>query len=89
MVEPLRERSNAQAGRGGRSSTRRPTDGLGDFDRRNRRTDGGRQLGSRADSLGEYAMCEVLREIIAQEQEHAIDLATALGIDVPPIPEVK
>jgi bacterioferritin len=36
-----------------------------------------------AESLGEYALCEVLREIITQEQEHAIDLATALGIDVP------
>lgn len=42
-----------------------------------------------AESLGEYAMCEVLREIITQEQEHAIDLATALGIDVPPISELK
>jgi bacterioferritin len=42
-----------------------------------------------AELLGEYAMCEVLREIIAQEQEHAIDLATALGIDVPPIPKVE
>src|SRR3954471_14645473 len=36
-----------------------------------------------AESLGEYALCEVLREISIQEQEHAIDLATALGIDVP------
>ena len=42
-----------------------------------------------AEALGEYAMCEVLREIILQEQEHAIDLATALGIDVPPIPNVE
>jgi bacterioferritin len=42
-----------------------------------------------AEALGEYAMCEVLREIISQEQEHAIDLATALGIDVPPIPNVE
>ena len=41
-----------------------------------------------ADALGEYAMCEVLRTIIAQEQEHAIDLATALGIDVPPTPKI-
>jgi bacterioferritin len=41
-----------------------------------------------AESLGEFAMCEVLREIITQEQEHAIDLATALGIDVPPIPKL-
>lgn len=42
-----------------------------------------------AESLGEYAMCEVLREIIAQEQEHAIDLATALGIDVPLPPSLE
>jgi bacterioferritin len=42
-----------------------------------------------AEALGEFAMCEVLREIITQEQEHAIDLATALGIDVPPIPKIE
>jgi bacterioferritin len=36
-----------------------------------------------AEALGEYALSETLREIIVQEQEHAIDLASALGIDVP------
>jgi len=41
-----------------------------------------------AESLGEFAMCEVLRDITKQEQEHAIDLATAMGIEVPPIPEL-
>lgn len=35
------------------------------------------------DELGEYAMAEHIREILMQEQEHQIDLATALGIDVP------
>ena len=35
------------------------------------------------DALGEYAMAEHIREILMQEQEHQIDLATALGIDVP------
>ena len=35
------------------------------------------------DTLGEYAMAEHIREILMQEQEHQIDLATALGIDVP------
>lgn len=40
------------------------------------------------EALGEFAICEILRQIITQEQEHAIDLATALGIDVPPIPEI-
>jgi bacterioferritin len=41
-----------------------------------------------AEELGEFALCEVLRQITTQEQEHAIDLATALGIEVPPIPEL-
>jgi bacterioferritin len=40
-----------------------------------------------AEALGEFALSETLREIIRQEQEHLIDLATALGIDVPPIPK--
>ncbi|HXO19939.1 MAG TPA: ferritin-like domain-containing protein [Thermoanaerobaculia bacterium] len=36
-----------------------------------------------AEALGEYALAEDLRQILQQEQEHQIDLATALGIDVP------
>lgn len=36
-----------------------------------------------AESLGEYAIAEAIRHVLAQEQEHLIDLATALGIDVP------
>ena len=36
-----------------------------------------------ADALGEFAVAEHIREILMQEQEHAIDLATALGVDVP------
>jgi bacterioferritin len=35
------------------------------------------------ESLGEYAMAEEIREILRVEQEHQIDLATALGRDVP------
>jgi bacterioferritin len=35
-----------------------------------------------AEALGEFALSETLREIIVQEQEHAMDLADALGIDV-------
>ena len=34
--------------------------------------------------MGEFALSETLRAIIVQEQEHEIDLAAALGIDVPP-----
>jgi len=36
-----------------------------------------------AEELGEFALSEVLRKIIAQEQEHLTDLADALGIDNP------
>ena len=34
------------------------------------------------ESLGEYAMAEHIRNILVDEQEHQIDLATALGKDV-------
>ena len=37
------------------------------------------------EALGEYAMAEQILEILVQEQEHQIDLATALGIDVPDV----
>lgn len=42
-----------------------------------------RQRVSQCEALGEYAMAEHIREILMQEQEHQIDLATALGIEVP------
>jgi bacterioferritin len=35
------------------------------------------------EALGEYAMAEHIREILVNEQEHLIDLASALGIEVP------
>ena len=35
------------------------------------------------EALEEYALAEQIREILVQEQEHQIDLATALGIEVP------
>ena len=37
------------------------------------------------EALGEFAMAEHIREILVQEQEHQIDLATALGEDVPDV----
>ena len=36
-----------------------------------------------ADELDEFAIAESLREILMQEQDHLIALATALGIDAP------
>jgi bacterioferritin len=37
------------------------------------------------EALGEYALAENIRQILVQEQEHQIDLATALGVDVPDV----
>jgi len=42
-----------------------------------------RQRVKQAEAIGHYALADQLRKIIAQEQEHQHDLATALGIDVP------
>ena len=38
-----------------------------------------------ADAMGEFALGEVLRKIIEQEQDHLLDLADALGINAPRI----
>jgi bacterioferritin len=35
------------------------------------------------EDLGEFALAEQIRQILVQEQDHQIDLATALGEDVP------
>jgi bacterioferritin len=40
------------------------------------------------ESLSEYGIAEDLREILRQEQEHQIDLATALGEEVPDVSEM-
>jgi bacterioferritin len=37
------------------------------------------------EALGEFAMAEQIRQILVQEQDHQIDLATALGEDVPDV----
>jgi bacterioferritin len=39
------------------------------------------------DELGEYSTAEHIREILMQEQDHQIALATALGISVPDLSE--
>jgi bacterioferritin len=44
-----------------------------------------RQRIRQADAMGEFALGEVLRKIIEQEQDHLLDLADALGIDVPKV----
>ena len=42
-----------------------------------------RERVAQCEEIGEYAIAEDIREILRQEQEHQIDLATALGEDVP------
>jgi len=44
-----------------------------------------RDRSRQCESLGEYAMAEQIRQILVQEQDHQIDLATALGIEVPDV----
>ena len=42
-----------------------------------------RECIKQCEELGEYAIAEHIREILIQEQDHLISLATALGIDPP------
>jgi bacterioferritin len=41
------------------------------------------------EALGEFALAEQIREILVEEQDHQIDLATALGIEVPNLTSSK
>jgi bacterioferritin len=45
-----------------------------------------RERVKQCESLGEFAIAEHLRKLLVNEQDHAIDLATALGIEVPEVP---
>jgi len=46
-----------------------------------------RERVKQCEALGEYGIAEDIREILRQEQEHQIDLATALGINAPDVSE--
>jgi bacterioferritin len=46
-----------------------------------------RERVQQCEMLQEYAIAEDIREILRQEQEHQIDLATALGENVPGVEE--
>jgi bacterioferritin len=48
-----------------------------------------RERVKQCESLGEYGIAEDIREILRQEQEHQIDLATALGEQVPDVSVVR
>jgi len=53
-----------------------------DLDNENETIKNYRQRVRQCEELGEYALAEQIRGILVQEQEHQIDLATALGMDV-------
>src|SRR6476660_2623870 len=56
-----------------------------DLDNENQTVRNYRERIRQCEAMGEYAMAEEIRKILSQEQEHQIDLATALGIDVPSV----
>ena len=60
-----------------------------DLDNENNTIRAYRERVRQAEALGEYAISEDIREILRQEQEHQIDLATALGEDVPDVSKMK
>lgn len=56
-----------------------------DLDNENETIRNYRERVRQCEALGEYAMAEHIREILVDEQEHQIDLATALGKEVPDV----
>ena len=71
-------------------TSKKPTDLLRfDLDNENQTIRNYRQRVGQAEALGEFAIAEHLREILKQEQEHQIDLATALGVEVPDVSRLK
>ena len=47
-----------------------------------------RQRIRQCEALGEYAIAEQIRNILVQEQDHQVALATALGVPVPDVSEL-
>jgi bacterioferritin len=60
-----------------------------DLDNENETVRNYRERVRQCEALGEYAMAEHIREILVHEQEHQIDLAAALGKNVPDVTEEK
>jgi bacterioferritin len=56
-----------------------------DLENENNTVRGYRDRVKECEALSEFAIAEDIREILSQEQEHQIDLATALGEDVPDV----
>ena len=56
-----------------------------DLDNENQTIRNYRQRVGQCEALGEYAIAEHIRDILIQEQDHQIALATALGVDIPDV----
>src|SRR5579864_561386 len=56
-----------------------------DLDNENETVRNYRERVRQCEALGEFAMAEHIRDILIQEQDHQIDLATALGKEVPDV----
>ena len=56
-----------------------------DLDNENETVRNYRERVKQCEALGEYGIAEDIREILRQEQEHQLDLATALGENVPDV----
>src|SRR5436190_1003215 len=56
-----------------------------DLDNENKTIRAYRERVKQCEALGEYAIAEDIREILRQEQEHQVDLATALGEEAPDV----
>jgi bacterioferritin len=56
-----------------------------DLDNENETIRNYRERVRQCEALGEYALAEKIRDILVVEQEHQIDLATALGVNVPDV----
>ena len=54
-----------------------------DLDNENETIRNYRERVRQCEALGEYALAEQIRQILVEEQDHQIDLATALGEEVP------
>jgi bacterioferritin len=60
-----------------------------DLDNENETVRNYRERIRQCEALGEFAMAEQIRQILVQEQDHQIDLATALGEDVPDMSKLR
>jgi bacterioferritin len=60
-----------------------------DLDNENETIKNYRERLKQCEALQEYAIAEDIREILRQEQEHQVDLATALGEDAPDVSRLR